>query len=72
MDWSERSSNGGTARLGAAYCRGDLHIRVWAGGPEAKPKFCACGQVQYEPCACKDCGDSHERLVVVKSESVGV
>lgn len=47
-----------------ATCVGGGHVRVWAGGPEAKPKVCACGNYRFIECHCT-CGDVHERMVMI-------
>lgn len=48
--------------LTSTNCGGGLHIRVWAGGP-SRPDTCACGQVRYAKCVCRDCGTSHEHEI---------
>lgn len=47
------------------YCgAAGQHIRVWAGGLEAKPNTCACGNYRFVEHRCK-CGNVHENLVMI-------
>ena len=55
ITFSSASARGGCTLSG--------HVRIWAGGPEAKPKTCDCGAVRYVEHRCI-CGDVHEREVV--------
>jgi hypothetical protein len=51
-----------------AYCGINGHVRVWAGGPDAKPSTCACGAMRYEEHRCL-CGNIHEKQVAVRVDS---
>lgn len=57
-------SGTGTTWTGGPYCSAEGHIRVWAGGPEAAPETCACGNYRFMKCHCR-CGDVHERMVMI-------
>lgn len=50
---------GGTSDI---YCGLNGHVRVWAGGADAKPNTCACGAVKYVTHRCV-CGDEHEQAI---------
>lgn len=49
------------------YCNATGHVRVWAGGPEAAPDTCACGNYRFVKCYCT-CGNVHERMVMIDDE----